>query len=80
MIRTRIVKDESGKTDLCETFTDDENKALEQFETGIVYGSSVIDVIKGYNIDGTPYSRFAYVEVDNIEEVSSLAPDYNVTD
>lgn len=28
MIDTRVVKDYSGTTDLCETFTDDETKVL----------------------------------------------------
>lgn len=64
MIDTRVVKDESGTVDLCETFTNDENKVLKQVETGVVYGSSVIDVIAGY-IDGKPYPRYHYEEVDD---------------
>lgn len=67
MIDTRVVKDISGTVDLCETFTDDETKVLKQVETGIVYGSSVIDVIAGYK-GGKPYSRFTYIEVDKPEE------------
>lgn len=63
MIDTRLVKDVSGTTDLCETFTTDEDKVLKQVETGIVYGSSVIDVIAGYK-DDKPYSRYTYEEVD----------------
>lgn len=63
MIETKIVKDLSGMVDLCETFTDDENKVLKQVETGFVYGSSVVDIIEGFK-DGKPYSRFTYVEVD----------------
>lgn len=65
MIDTRVVKDESGTIDLCETFTDDESKVLRQIETGVVYGSSVIDVIEGFHGD-KPYSRFTYEEVDKI--------------
>ena len=67
MIDTRVVKDSSGTVDLCETFTDDENKVLLQIPTGAIYGRSVIDVIAGYK-DGKPYSRFTYVEVDKPEE------------
>lgn len=63
MIDTRVVKDESGMIDLCETFTNDESKVLKQVETGVVYGSSVIDVIAGYK-DNKPYSRYHYEEVD----------------
>ena len=44
-----------------------EDKVLKQVETGIVYGSSVIDIIAGHR-DGKPYSRFTYVEVDEPEE------------
>ena len=67
MIDTRIVKDNCGVVDLCETFTDDENKVLKQVETGFVYGSSVVDVIKEFK-SGKPYSRFNYVEVEKPEE------------
>ena len=63
MIDTRVVKDASGSIDLCETFTNDESEVLKQVETGIVYGSSVIDVIEGF-VDGKPYSRYTYIEVD----------------
>ena len=63
MIDTRVVKDESGTVDLCETFTDDETKVLKQVETGIIYGSSVIDIIAGYK-DKKPYSRYHYEEVE----------------
>ena len=63
MIDTRVVKDESGMIDLCETFTDDESKVLKQIETGIIYGNSVIDVIAGFYWD-KPYSRFTYEEID----------------
>ena len=65
MIDTKVVKDISGIVDLCKTFTDDETKVLKQVETGIVYGSSVVDLIKDYN-GGKPFSRFTYVETDKI--------------
>lgn len=68
MVDTRIVKDASDTFDLCETFST-ENYKLRQVETGEVYGSSVIDVIKGYYEDGKPYSRFTYEETDEKDEV-----------
>lgn len=68
MIDTRVVKDASGTISLCETFTDDENKVLKQVETGIIYDSSVIDVIEGF-VDGKPYSRYKYIEVDKPKNI-----------
>ena len=65
---TRVVKDESGQIDLCETFST-ENFKLRQEETGIVYGSSVIDTIAGYDEQGKPYSRYTYTETDEKDEV-----------
>ena len=67
MIKTRVVKDESGTIDLCETYTTNKNKVLKQVETGIVYGNSVIDVIEGFDGDN-PYSRYTYEEVDKPDE------------
>jgi len=67
MIDSRVVKDVGGTVMLCETFTEDENKVLKQVETGLVYGSTVVDVIKGFNGE-KPYSRFTYVEVEKPEE------------
>ena len=64
---TRVVKDESGTIDLCETFST-ENFKLRQVDTGIVYGSSVIDVIAGYDEQGKPYSRYTYEETDEKDE------------
>ena len=64
MIKTKIVKDVSGVFDLCETYSD-EGKKLLQIETGITYDESVIDVIAGYNEDGSPYSRYHYEEIDD---------------
>lgn len=69
MINTEKVKDVSGKVDLCRTFST-ENFKLRQEETGIVYGSSVIDVIEGYDDDGKPFSRYTYTETDEKDEES----------
>lgn len=63
MIDTRVVKDESGTVDLCETFTTNSKKVLKQVETGVIYDKSVIDVIEGFN-DDKPYSRYTYEEVN----------------
>ena len=65
MINTRI-KTINNK-DLCETFTDDNTKKLLQVETNTTYGSSVLDLIAGFN-GNKPYSRFTYQEVDKSEE------------
>ena len=68
MKNTRVVKDESGTVDLCETFTDTEGKVLRQEDTGTIYGSSVIDLIEGYDEEtGKPFSRFTYEEIDDPE-------------
>lgn len=67
MIDTRIVKDSSGTIDLCETFST-ENYKLKQIETGIIYGSSVIDIIAGFDDEGKPFSRFTYEETDEKDE------------
>lgn len=78
MIDTKIVKDESGTFDLCETFSTIGMK-LKQVETSIVYGYFVIDVIAGYDADGKPYSRFTYEETDIPDEPSddeATAEDY----
>lgn len=71
MIQTRVVSNASGTKQLCETYST-ENYKLRQVETEIVYGSSVIDVIAGYDEQGFPYSKFSYTETDeyDIEETS----------
>lgn len=66
MIDTKTVKDASGEVDLCETFSTEGFK-LRQVETGIIYGSSVIDVIKGLNGD-KPFGSFSYEETDEVDE------------
>lgn len=74
MIDTKVVKDESGTIDLCETFTDDKTKILKQVETNIIYGEFVIDIIAGFNGD-KPYSRYTYEEVDKPEDWKDLNND-----
>lgn len=68
MVDTRIVKDASETFDLCETFSTEHFK-LRQVETDTIYGSSVIDVIAGYDENGKPYSRFTYEETEEKDEV-----------
>lgn len=63
MIDTKITKDESNLVDLCETFTNDDNKVLKQVETGKVYGKKVVDIIQGFN-NNKPYSRYTYIEIN----------------
>ena len=72
MIDTRIYRSATSVNDLCETFST-ENKNLRQEETGIIYGSSVIDVIAGYNGD-KPYSRYTYTETDEKDEPVPYEP------
>lgn len=71
MINTRIVKDVTKKIDLVETYSTLGRK-LVQVETGIIYPSSVIDVIAGYDEDGKPYSRYTYEETDEPSPESEL--------
>ena len=67
MVKSRVVKDESGTVDLLETYSD-ENYKLKQVETNIVYGSSVIDVIAGYDESNIPFSRYTYTETDEKDD------------
>lgn len=69
MIKTRVVKSVGGKVDLCETYTNDiEMKKILQVETGNIYFDKVIDVIVGYNVDGTPKSKYTYQEINKTKE------------
>ena len=69
MINTRIVKSIHGKVDLCETYTTNvKMKKLLQVETGNIYFDKVVDVIVGYNADGTPKSKYTYQEIDKTQE------------
>ena len=47
--------------ELVKTFSDTNHRLLQK-DTGILYGSSVIDIIDGYDENGIPYSRFDYIE------------------
>ena len=69
MVKTREVHFETNPNALCETYSD-ENYKLKQVETNIIYGSSVIDVIAGYDEQGKPYSRYHYEETDEKDEVT----------
>lgn len=66
MVQIRIIRDEADTMDLLETYSD-ENYKLKQVETQKIYGSSVIDVIAGYDGD-KPYSRYTYEETDEKDE------------
>lgn len=63
MVNTRLINNEN--VNLCETYSTDGYKLLQR-ETNFVYGSSVVDVIEGYDSNGEPYSRFTYVETDEL--------------
>lgn len=67
MIDRNYAGKRSDGVELVETFST-ENYTLKQEETGIVYGSSVIDVIEGYFDDGKPYSRYHYAETNEKDE------------
>lgn len=68
MIERREKKFATNPNPLCETFSTTGYK-LRQVETDTVYGSSVIDVISGYDENGKPYSRFTYEETEEKDEV-----------
>ena len=65
MIDTRIVTNVRGTIELCETHSTEGFKLL-QIETGIIYGSSVVDVLEGYK-EQKPYSRFSYEETEEYD-------------
>lgn len=69
MIKTRLVKNASGTADLCETFSTEGRKLLQE-ETGVTYGASVVDVVAGYNEDGSPFSRFTYHETNELDDTN----------
>lgn len=69
MIETEKVRFPTNDDFLCNTYST-ENFRLKQIETGIIYGSSVIDTIEGYDDDGKPYSRYSYIETDEKDEES----------
>lgn len=67
MVDRRYAGRRSDGVELVETFST-ENFKLKQQETGVVYCSSVIDVIAGYNADEKPYSRYTYTETNEKDE------------
>lgn len=69
MIICEYLAKRSDNVDICETYST-ENFKLKQEETDIIYGSSVIDVIEGYDDDGKPFSRYTYTETDEKDEES----------
>lgn len=69
MVECRFKEIRFDGKETCETYST-ENFKLKQEETGIVYGSSVIDIIEGYYDDGKPYSRYTYAETDEKDEES----------
>lgn len=67
MILREKISFEGGSKPLCRTFSTGSFK-LRQKETGVIYDSSVIDVIEGYDEEGKPFSRFTYEETDEKSE------------
>ena len=66
MITTKVTRDLSNTIDLCETYSIEGYKLLQQ-DTGIIYGKSVIDPIAGYDENNLPYSRHTYIETDELD-------------
>ena len=64
-IRNRIHV--QGKEAIEENQTQCGSFKLKQEETGMIYGSSVIDVIAEHDDQGFPYSRFTYTETDEYD-------------
>ena len=65
MLQIDLLKNTDTGYDLIKTFTTDPgHKKLLQTETNIVYYDEVIDVIVGYNEDGTPIAKYTYKEID----------------
>ena len=63
MIKYRVIKDESGTINLCETYSDNKDCiGFLQVETGKTYIDNPIDGIAGFKGD-EPYPLFTYEEV-----------------
>ena len=56
--------------ELVKTFSDTNHRLLQK-NTSVLYNSSVIDRIYGYDEEGVPYSRYSYEETDEIVETES---------
>lgn len=65
MILTKIIRDSSDTVNLCETYSTDNYKLLQQ-DTEITYGSSVIDPIDDYE-NGFPISKHTYIETNELD-------------
>lgn len=70
MIKAEIIRNEADTDNLCKTYSNDGFK-LRQVETGLIYGSTAIDVIIGYNEDGTPFGKYSYEETDEIDSMEN---------
>lgn len=53
--------------ELVKTFSDTNHRLLQK-NTGILYNSSVIDRIYGYDEEGFPYPRYSYEETNEVVE------------
>lgn len=73
MICRETIMDESGTTELCLTYSSNRYKLL-QADTGVVYGFSCVDVIAGFEKDGTPYPAHQYEETDEIDDSQEEHP------
>lgn len=65
VLRKEVIFD-TNQNVLVKTYSD-KNFKLRQLETNIVYDSSVIDIIAGYDENNVPYSRYTYEEIDETE-------------
>ena len=70
MIKTRVVQNACGTKELCEIYSDEGFK-LHQEETGVIYGSSVVDALIGYDEFGEPFGKFHYIETEELDEYSA---------
>ena len=66
MIKTEIYASEASDSTLVKTYSN-VGKKLFQEETGIIYGSEVIDVFKVNDVDGYPISRYTYIETEEYD-------------
>ena len=65
MIMTRTIRDLKDVMNLCETYSTENLKLLQQ-DTGITYGNSVIDPIDNYE-NGFPISKHTYIETNELD-------------
>lgn len=67
MIETKVVRFDTCDEDLCNTYSTEKKKLLQQ-ETGRIFSHTVVDRIAGYDENNKPYCRFTYVETDEIDD------------